>query len=188
MKTASSLLLAALLAARAFSAQAENPAASLAREAKAQFDAGNFLEAKSIYEKAAVQTPANPDLFSELGVACFRANQLEPAREAFKKAIALEPADSFNHCALGIVHWSEGKYDDAVNKLTKALSMDPKNATAHYYLGLVAGRKNWAEAAQKERETAERLDPRYKDAGPRQLPFLENFLTRDERLKFPVRK
>lgn len=137
---------------------------SQAREAKDQFDKGNYRDAEKTYERILQKAPNNLYILSNLGVVRFRAQKLKLAEEAFKKAIAIAPEDAFSRCTLGIVYYSEGKYDEAVNELTKALAINPKNATAHNYLGITASQKGWQEAAQKELETAVALDPQYADA------------------------
>ena len=137
---------------------------SQARDAKEQFDKGNYRDAEKIYEKILQKAPNNLYILSNLGVVRFRAQKLKLAEEAFKKAIAIAPEDAFSRCTLGIVYYSQGKFDDAVNELTKALAINPKNATAHNYLGITASQKGWQEAAQKELETAVAIDPQYADA------------------------
>ena len=135
-----------------------------ARDAKEQFDKGNYRDAEKIYEKILQKAPNNLYILSNLGVVRFRAQKLKLAEESFKKAIAIAPEDAFSRCTLGIVYYSQGKFDDAVNELTKALAINPKNATAHNYLGITASQKGWQEAAQKELETAVAIDPQYADA------------------------
>ena len=137
---------------------------SQAKEAKEQFDKGNYRDAEKTYERILQKAPNNLYILSNLGVVRFRAQKLKLAEESFKKAIAIAPEDAFSRCTLGIVYYSEGKYDDAVTELTKALAINPKNATAHNYLGITASQKGWQEAAQKELETAVALDPQYADA------------------------
>ena len=135
-----------------------------AREAKEQFDKGNYREAEKTYERILQKAPKNLYILSNLGVVLFRAQKFGRAEEAFKKAIAIAPEDAFSHCTLGIVYYSQGKFDDAVNELAKALAINPKNATAHNYLGITASQKGWQESAQKELETAVAIDPLYADA------------------------
>ena len=137
---------------------------SQAREAKEQFDKGNYREAEKTYERILQKAPKNLYILSNLGVVLFRAQKLARAEEAFKKAIAIAPEDAFSRCTLGIVYYSEQKYDDAVNELAKALAINPKNATAHNYIGITASQKGWQEAAQKSLETAVAIDPQYADA------------------------
>jgi Tfp pilus assembly protein PilF/uncharacterized coiled-coil DUF342 family protein len=136
----------------------------LARDAKEQFERGNYREAERIYERALAQAPNNLYVLSNLGVVRFRQQKYKPAIEAFRKAIAIAPEDDFSHCTLGIVHYQMGEMDNAIQALTRALAINPKNATAHNYLGITASQKGWQEAAQKELETAVALDPNYADA------------------------
>ena len=136
----------------------------LARDAKDQFERGNYREAEKIYEKALAKAPNNLYVLSNLGVVRFRQSKYKLAEEAFKKAIAVAPEDDFSHCTLGIVSYQQQKFDDAIQSLTRALAINPKNPTAHNYLGITASQKGWQEAAQKELETAVAIDPNYADA------------------------
>lgn len=136
----------------------------LARDAKDQFERGNYREAEKTYDKALAKAPNNLYLLSNKAVVLFREQKYKLAEETFKKAIAVAPEDDFSHCTLGIVEYQQGKFDEAINELTKALAINPKNATAHNYLGITASQKGWQEAAQKELETATAIDPSYADA------------------------
>jgi tetratricopeptide (TPR) repeat protein len=136
----------------------------LARDAKDQFERGNYREAEKTYDKALAKAPNNLYLLSNKAVVLFREQKYKLAEETFKKAIAIAPEDDFSHCTLGIVEYQQGKFDEAINELTKALAINPKNATAHNYLGITASQKGWQEAAQKELETATAIDPSYADA------------------------
>ena len=62
-----------------------------ARDAKEQFDKGNYRDAEKIYEKILAKAPSNLYILSNLGVVRFRGNKLKLAEEAFKKAIAIAP-------------------------------------------------------------------------------------------------
>jgi tetratricopeptide (TPR) repeat protein len=136
----------------------------LARDAKEQFERGNYREAEKIYEKALAKAPSNLYVLSNLGVVRFRQQKYKLAIEAFNKAVAIAPEDDFSHCTMGIVRYQMGEFDNAIQALTRALAINPKNATAHNYLGITASQKGWQEAAQKELETATELDPNYADA------------------------
>jgi tetratricopeptide (TPR) repeat protein len=138
--------------------------AELVRDAKEQFERGNYREAEKIYEKAIAKVPNNLYVLSNLGVVRFRQEKYKLAVEAFKKAIAIEPSDDFSHCTLGIVHYQLQEYDHAIQALTRALALNPKNATAHNYLGITASHKGWQEAALKHLETSVTLEPNYADA------------------------
>jgi Tfp pilus assembly protein PilF len=136
----------------------------LARDAKEQFERGNYREAEKIYEKAMAKAPNNLYVLSNLGVVRFRQQKYKLALESFNKAVAIAPEDDFSHCTMGIVRYQMGEFDNAIQALTRALAINPKNATAHNYLGITASQKGWQEAAQKELETATELDPNYADA------------------------
>lgn len=136
----------------------------LARDAKDQFERGNYRDAEKIYEKALAKAPNNLYVLSNLGVVRFRQQKYKLAEEAFQKAIAVAPEDDFSHCTLGIVYYQKGEFDHAIGSLTRALAINAKNPTAHNYLGITASQKGWQESALKELETAVSIDPNYADA------------------------
>jgi tetratricopeptide (TPR) repeat protein len=136
----------------------------LSRDAKDQFERGNYREAEKIYLKALAKAPNNLYVLSNLAVTQFRQQKYKLAEETFKKAIAIAPEDDFSHTTLGIVYYQQQKFDDAIQSLTRALAINPKNATAHNYLGITASQKGWQEAALKELLTAVNIDPNYADA------------------------
>ena len=136
----------------------------LAKEARDQFNRGQYLQAERAYEKVVSQAPKNIYALSNLGVARFRAGHLKQAEETFKKVIALAPDDAFAQSTLGIVYFQQAKYDEAITSLTQSVAVNSKSATAHNFLGIAAAKKGWQEAAFKELETAIQLDPSYADA------------------------
>jgi len=110
----------------------------LGRQAKVEFEKGNYLEAEKLYRQVLEKAPANLYALSNLGVVLFRAAKFKDAEKVFKRATTVAPEDGFSHCTLGIVYYSQGKFDDAVNELTKALAIDPANTTARDYLRITA--------------------------------------------------
>ena len=134
------------------------------REAKDQYERGNYREAEKSYKDALTKAPNNLYVLSNLGVVYFQAKKFKLAEETFKKAIAIAPEDDFSHCTKGIVEYVQDKLDVAIDDLTKALAINPKNPTAHNYVGITASRKGWQQAALKHLQTATELDPNYADA------------------------
>jgi tetratricopeptide (TPR) repeat protein len=137
---------------------------SLAKEAKAHFDRGKFVDAEKEYQQILAKSPNNLYSLSNLGVVFFRNGKLKAAELTLKKAIALAPKDEFTHTTLGIVYYRQSKFDDALSELTKSLALNPKSATAHNYLGITASQKGWQEAAEKEMLEAIANNPEYADA------------------------
>ena len=138
--------------------------ASVAREAKENFEKGKYRAAEIKYQQILTKAPNNLYSLSNLGVVYFRTGKLKAAELTLKKATALAPKDEFSHTTLGIVYYRQRKFDDAVTELTKALAINPKSATAHNYLGITASQKGWLEAAEKEMLDAIAVNPDYADA------------------------
>jgi Flp pilus assembly protein TadD len=138
--------------------------ASVAREAKENFDKGKYRAAEKQYQQILTKSPNNLYSLSNLGVVYFRTGKWKAAELTLKKAVALAPKDEFSHTTLGIVYYRQSKFDEAITELTTALGINPKSATAHNYLGITASQKGWQEAAEKEMLDAIAANPDYADA------------------------
>lgn len=138
--------------------------ASVAREAKENFDKGKYRAAEKQYQQILTKSPNNLYSLSNLGVVYFRSGKWKAAELTLKKAVALAPKDEFSHTTLGIVYYRQSKFDEAITELTTALGINPKSATAHNYLGITASQKGWHEAAEKEMLDAIAANPDYADA------------------------
>ena len=136
----------------------------LARQAKENFDKGEYRSAEKLYQEILTKTPNNLYSLSNLGVVYFRSGKLKAAELTLKKAVALSPKDEFTHTTLGIVFYRQAKFDEALAELTKSLGLNPKSSTAHNYLGITASQKGWQEAAEKELLEAISENPKYADA------------------------
>jgi Flp pilus assembly protein TadD len=138
--------------------------ASIARDAKGNFEKGKYRAAEKQYQEILTKSPNNLYSLSNLGVVYFRSGKWKAAELTLKKAVALAPKDEFSHTTLGIVYYRQSKFDDAITELTTALGINPKSATAHNYLGITASQKGWHEAAEKEMLDAIAANPDYADA------------------------
>ncbi|HKP92277.1 MAG TPA: tetratricopeptide repeat protein [Chthoniobacterales bacterium] len=138
--------------------------ASVARDAKENFEKGKYRAAERQYQEILTKAPNNLYSLCNLGVVYFRTGKWKAAELTLKKAVALAPKDEFAHTTLGIVYYRQSKFDDAITELTTALGINPKSATAHNYLGITASQKGWQEAAEKEMLDALAVNPDYADA------------------------
>lgn len=138
--------------------------ASVARDAKENFEKGKYRAAEKQYQEILTKAPNNLYSLSNLGVVYFRTGKWKAAELTLKKAVALAPKDEFAHTTLGIVYYRQSKFDEAITELTTALGINPKSATAHNYLGITASQKGWQEAAEKEMLDAIAVNPDYADA------------------------
>ena len=136
----------------------------LAKQAKANFDAGKFRASEKLYDRILAKSPNNLYALSNLGAVYYRTGRLKAAELTLKKAVTLAPNDEFSRRTLGIVYYRQSKYDEAVIELTKALAINPKSFIAHNYLGITASEKGWQEAAEKEMLQALAANPDYVDA------------------------
>ena len=138
--------------------------ASVAHDAKENFEKGKYRAAEKQYQEILTKAPNNLYSLCNLGVVYFRTGKWKAAELTLKKAVALSPKDEFAHTTLGIVYYRQSKFDDAITELTTALGINSKSATAHNYLGITASQKGWQEAAEKEMLDAIAVNPEYADA------------------------
>lgn len=65
------------------------------QDAKTAYQAGNFVEARDLAEKAAQTDPKNPEAFLLLGQALYQLGQVDDAVAAWKQTLALAPKEAF---------------------------------------------------------------------------------------------
>ena len=91
---------------------------------------GNYAQAKSCYEKAAVVGPDEPRPYVGLGVVALEKNQLDDAEIAFKVACRLDPCCAEAYAGLAMVAQQRKDHPQAFEQYMKCLELDPDNATA----------------------------------------------------------
>jgi tetratricopeptide (TPR) repeat protein len=131
------------------------------------------------------------EVYSRLGKAYLRVNDLDNAIIAMETAASKNPTDRDNLCNLGTAHLLQKRPTEAEKAFKAVLLQDDRYAAAYNGLGLVAVQRGDADTARPNFERAIELDPKqvepllhlgllYKDKGDRQqaLHCFTQFLER----------
>lgn len=110
--------------------------------------------------------------YYRLGLALYRADNLESALSALQKILDIVPnyvpALKLNCTIL----MDQGRLDDAQQRAEALIAIAPEYATGHFLLGSILNAKGEKEAALKSFETALKLDPDMSDAELRRTSIL----------------
>lgn len=140
MTPAGLLLLVAL-------AQGALPVETLARQARDDFQAGRYAQARRKLHEALKRSPDNPALWSYLGLTDAQLNDLDAAAEDFKKVLALAPDDAQSFFNLGSLYGRRNEPAKAIEAYRRGLEIEPDNPTANQnYALLLMGQGNFREA------------------------------------------
>jgi tetratricopeptide (TPR) repeat protein len=105
--------------------------------ALAALKSGDTEQALALLTQLSQDAPDKPYLFTNLGIAYFRLQRLEPAEKAFTQAIARNPDDAVAHNHLGILQRRKGQFQDALMQYQRAIEIDSNYARAHLNLGIL---------------------------------------------------
>jgi len=97
-------------------------------------EAGHYLEAITVLERAVEQDPTNPSAFLSLGVALAYTGDQAEAVEAFRQAISLDSTQSKAYYNLGAISVANGQQALAEEQFRAALANDPRHRNAHLEL------------------------------------------------------
>ena len=120
---------------------------------------GRHAEAIDLYRKGLRIYPREANGHNNLGLAYYRAGNLEEAEREFEIAIEFKPGLSVAHENLGALYEVKGERNAALAELAEAIIADSKNAKAHIRLGqLWWNYKNRPDIALMHLEEALKLD------------------------------
>ncbi len=106
-------------------------------QALASLKRGKTENALKILLQVSNDAPDKPYVFTNLGLAYFKLQQLDLAEQAFKQAIARNNKDAVAHNHLGILQRQKGQFNEARTHYQRALSIDSDYASAHLNLGIL---------------------------------------------------
>ena len=109
------------------------------------------------FEKERKLNPLFGGVYDRLGDAYTRSGEYEKAQQALDRAVLLEPASTGPYILLGKVLLKQRDPAMATLYLERAVSMDPNNFIAHGLLGQAYRATGRADDAQRETQTAERI-------------------------------
>ena len=85
-----------------------------------------------------------------LGLAYYKAGDMDNAILQYKKSLSLNPFYADAHNNIGIAYFNKGLLDKAIAHLKHAIEIDPSHGDAHYNLGVAYGEKGLADQAYEE--------------------------------------
>ncbi|MCU1276003.1 MAG: hypothetical protein JWO48_3434, partial [Bryobacterales bacterium] len=132
----------------------------LAREARDDFQAGRFSQAREKLKEALKSSPGNPALWSLLGLADAQLNDLDSAIADFQKTLVLAPDDAQSFFNLGLLYGRKNETAKAMDAYQQGLKQDPRNAAANQNYALLLMAQNRFREAIGPLERLRDLDSR----------------------------
>lgn len=126
------------------------PVAALLKEVQDDLKAERYLEARQKLERAVKRVDDSPALWSALGLAYDRLNEIEPAIAALQKALTLGPQEARIHFHLGLLYGRNDDVAKALDQYRKGLAMDATDPT---------GNENYALLLMRTGKYKEAIDP-----------------------------
>lgn len=128
----------------------------------AHFQQHQYDKAAPLLEKAVLVDPKFFPAYNYLGLIYSDLGQTSRAIAVFSKAAAIQ--ENFQtYQMLGFLYTKQKQLEKAVAAFQKAAALEPDNALAHFHLAGVYALQGRKELAQKEFQTAVRLDPRLRE-------------------------
>jgi len=116
-------------------------------------------EARNLYLALSQQTPANPDVWVELGNVAFEVGDYRRVAIAASRAVALAPERFEGHLLMGLVEQNEGRLDAALANFQKAAELAPDRAWPHILLGMLHEQRGRTSDAASAYGAALRAEP-----------------------------
>jgi tetratricopeptide (TPR) repeat protein len=128
----------------------------------AHFQQHQYDKAVPLLEKAILVDPKFFPAYNYLGLIYSDLGQASRAIDVFSKAAAIQ--ENFQtYQMLGFLYAKQKQLEKAVAAFQKAAALEPDNALVHFHLAGVYALQGRKELAQKEFQTAVRLDPRLRE-------------------------
>ena len=106
-------------------------------DAVATLKSGKTALAVELLVQVSNDAPDKPHVFTNLGLAYFKLQELDLAEQAFKQAIARDDKDAVAHNHLGILQRQKGQFREAMNRYQRAIQINSSYASAHLNLGIL---------------------------------------------------
>jgi len=143
---------------------ADEPRSALLSRYQQLLASGDAEGAIDLLADAVEQTPDDPTLRLEYGLALEAAGDLDAAAYQLLQADRRSPDTAAILRASGVVFYKKGLYDKAAQFLGRAAKVAPDDARAFYSLGIVHDARRDPGAAIAAYRTAIRIDPKFLDA------------------------
>ncbi len=121
----------------------------LTEEGTKFFQAGQFEEAHTRFEKVVMLEPRNVEGYSNLGLVLKTMGKNEEAFEQYRKALSIDPqcAECLNN--LGVLYLSNRELDEAEPNFQKAIQVKSDYADPYFHLGLLQEARGDLTSAKK---------------------------------------
>jgi tetratricopeptide (TPR) repeat protein len=106
-------------------------------QALAALKSGKTKRALKLLLQISNDAPDKPYVFTNMGLAHFKLQQLDLAEQAFRQAVARNNKDAVAHNHLGILQRQKGQFNEARTHYQRALAIDSDYASAHLNLGIL---------------------------------------------------
>ncbi|MEO0326130.1 MAG: tetratricopeptide repeat protein, partial [Myxococcota bacterium] len=106
---------------------------------RAQYRAGSFEDARTLYQQAAEQEPEHAGTWAAIGNASMQLGEHDVATEAFEKAVGFEAENVGYRISLGRAQAEAGDAAAAIATLVSALDVDPYNRVAREGIRALGG-------------------------------------------------
>ena len=106
-------------------------------EAVAALKAGETELALELLVQVSNDAPDKPRVFTNLGLAYFKLQQLDLAEQAFKQAVSRDNRDAVAHNHLGVLQRQKGRFESARDHYQRAIKINSDYASAHLNLGIL---------------------------------------------------
>ncbi len=139
-------------------------APSRKEKALALFRAGQFTQARALYEKICGVDAGDTDSWLMLGVVCSQLGDVTKAETCFQRVIGSRPNDIRAHYNLAGALKLQGRLEDAAASYREALRINPEFVEAHDGLGLLRLSSGKLQEAIISFRAAIRIKPAFAEA------------------------
>lgn len=116
-----------------------------------------FEESISFFDKALIDNPGHPDIYSDRGVAFLHLKLKEKSLDDFEMALEMQPSYSFRYAARAYAKDFFGDTEGAIEDYEKALELDPDDAVSYNNLGLLQEKLGYKKQALDNFKRADQL-------------------------------
>nr|MCS5581881.1 tetratricopeptide repeat protein [Pseudomonadales bacterium] len=125
----------------------------------ALFKYGDFPGAAQYYQDALKQSPRNPTLHLNLGVALLRLGRLDEAKQHFSESLDLEAQNPLALTNLGIIAQTQGNAQEALQLFQQAVKLGPNNHKIRLHLANSLAAAGLTAEALEQYETIVQREP-----------------------------
>jgi tetratricopeptide (TPR) repeat protein len=123
-----------------------------------------YDEAIALLNKALKESPADADIYNNLGFSYFSTSRYDSAIYAYSRAIEFQPNSAFYYTNRGGAEYSIKDFKSALSDYGRALTLDPNSPGSWYNTGNTKLELNDYEGAISDLSTAIRMNPQWADA------------------------